>query len=35
MLNDKLEECFGILDQITKTYRNYNSEYVKIVNGYP
>ena len=35
MLNQKLEECFGILDAIQRTYRNYNSEYVKLVQAYP
>ena len=34
-LNEKLQECFDILDAIQKTYRNYNTEYVKIVNGHP
>ena len=34
-LNEKLEECFGILDQIQRTYRNYNGEYVKIVQAHP
>ena len=34
-LNEKLQECFDILDSIQKTYRNYNSEYVKIVNNHP
>lgn len=34
-LNEKLEDCFGILDQIQKTYRNYNTEYVKIVQAHP
>ena len=34
-LNEKLQECFDILDSIQKTYRNYNTEYVKIVNGHP
>jgi hypothetical protein len=31
MLNEKLDECFGVLDSIQKTYRNYNTEYVKLV----
>lgn len=35
MLNEKLEDSFGILDQIQRTYRNYNMEYVKIVTAYP
>ena len=34
-LNAKLEDCFGELDDIQKTYRSYNSEYVKIVQQYP
>jgi predicted patatin/cPLA2 family phospholipase len=35
MLNDKLQECFDLLDQIQRTYRNYNSEYTKILHNYP
>jgi len=35
MLNSRLEECFGILDGIQRTYRNYNAEYVKIVQAHP
>ena len=35
MLNEKLQECFDLLDQITRTYRNYNDEYIKIVKDYP
>lgn len=35
MLNEKLDECFGILDAIQRTYRNYNAEYCKIVQSYP
>jgi hypothetical protein len=35
MLNEKLDECFGELDQIQKTYRNYNLEYVKLVENHP
>jgi hypothetical protein len=35
MLNEKLEDCFGILDAIQRTYRDYNSEYCKIVQGHP
>jgi hypothetical protein len=31
MLNEKLDECFGVLDSIQKTYRNYNMEYVKLI----
>lgn len=34
-LNEKLQECFDILDSIQRTYRNYNSEYVKIVQNHP
>lgn len=34
-LNEKLQECFEILDAIQKTYRNYNTEYIKILNGHP
>ena len=34
-LNEKLQECFDLLDQITKTYRNYNVEYIKIVDAHP
>lgn len=35
MLNEKLADCFELLDQIQKTYRNYNDEYIKILNNYP
>jgi hypothetical protein len=35
MLNEKLQECFGLLDQIQRTYRNYNDEYIKILVEYP
>lgn len=35
MLNEKLQECFDLLDQIQRTYRNYNEEYIKILNNYP
>lgn len=35
MLNEKLNDCFELLDQIQKTYRNYNDEYIKILNNYP
>lgn len=35
MLNEKLAECFDILDQIQKTYRAYNDEYIEIVKDYP
>lgn len=34
-LNEKLQACFDMLDQITRTYRNYNSEYIKIVDNHP
>jgi hypothetical protein len=34
-LNEKLQECFDLLDQITKIYRNYNVEYIKIVDAHP
>ena len=34
-LNEKLQECFDILDQIQKTYRNYNTEYVELVQAHP
>jgi hypothetical protein len=35
MLNEKLQECFDLLDQIQRTYRNYNDEYIKILHNYP
>ena len=35
MLNEKLQECFDLLDQIQRTYRNYNEEYIKIAKNYP
>jgi len=35
MLNEKLNECFDLLDQIQRTYRNYNDEYIEIVKNYP
>lgn len=35
MLNEKLQECFDLLDQIQRTYRNYNEEYTKILHAYP
>ena len=35
MLNTKLDECFGILDQIQRAYRNYNHSYLQIVQKYP
>ena len=34
-LNEKLQVCFNMLDAITRTYRNYNAEYIKIVEGHP
>ena len=34
-LNEKLQECFDLLDQITRTYRNYNAEYIKLVEAHP
>jgi hypothetical protein len=30
-LNEKLQNCFDMLDQITRSYRNYNAEYIKLV----
>ena len=35
MLNEKLAECFDLLDQIQKTFRAYNEEYIQIVKDYP
>jgi len=35
MLNEKLKDCFELLDQIQRTYRNYNDEYIKILVDYP
>ena len=35
MLNTRLDECFDILDSIQRTYRDYNENYCKIVQGYP
>jgi hypothetical protein len=35
MLNEKLDNCFSILDDIQRTYRNYNAEYCKIVQAHP
>jgi len=35
MLNDKLKECFDLLDQIQRSYRNYNDDYIKILVDYP
>ena len=34
-LNEKLQECFEILDGITKQYRQYNEEYIQLVNHHP
>jgi hypothetical protein len=34
-LNQKLNDCFDQLDAITKSYRNYNGEYIEIVENYP
>lgn len=34
-LNERLQQCFDLLDQITRTYRNYNVEYIKIVDAHP
>ena len=34
-LNEKLQECFEILDGITKQYRQYNEEYIDLVNKHP
>ena len=34
-LNQKLQDCFGLLDQIQKSYRNYNVDYIKILNAQP
>ena len=33
-LNEKLNQCFDFLDEITKTYRKYNTEYCAIVDDY-
>lgn len=35
MLNEKLEECFTLLDQIQRTYRDYNTKYIEIVQDQP
>ena len=35
MLNEKLSECFDLLDQIQRTLRAYNEEYIEIVKDYP
>jgi predicted ribosome quality control (RQC) complex YloA/Tae2 family protein len=34
-LNEKLQQCFDLLDQITRTYRTYNVEYTKLVDAHP
>ncbi len=34
-LNEKLQQSFDMLDQITKTYRTYNVEYIKLVDAHP
>ena len=34
-LNQKLQECFELLDQIQKSFRNYNVDYIKILNAHP
>ncbi len=34
-LNQKLQECFDLLDQIQKSFRNYNVDYIKILNQHP
>lgn len=34
-LNEKLQECFDLLDQIQKSFRNYNVDYIKILNSHP
>ena len=34
-LNEKLQDCFDILDAIQKTYRNYNAEYIDLVQAHP
>ena len=34
-LNEKLQECFDMLDQITRQYRNYNTDYIKLVEAHP
>ena len=34
-LNERLEQCFELLDQITRTYRAYNVEYTKLVDAHP
>ena len=34
-LNEKLQECFDLLDQIQKSFRNYNVDYIKVLNAHP
>ncbi len=34
-LNEKLQQCYDILDSIQKTYRNYNGEYIQLVQAHP
>ena len=34
-LNERLQECFDLLDQIQKSFRNYNIDYIKILNAHP
>lgn len=34
-LNEKLQECFELLDQVQKSFRNYNIDYIKILNAHP
>lgn len=34
-LNERLQQCFDLLDGITRTYRAYNVEYIKLVDGHP
>lgn len=34
-LNEKLQQCFEMLDQITRSYRNYNAEYISLVEQHP
>jgi len=34
-LNEKLQQCFDMLDAITRSYRDYNIEYIGLVEAYP
>ena len=34
-LNEKLQHCFDMLDAITRSYREYNAEYIGLVEAYP